>query len=60
MPITIIQPIVAFVALILHIFFGINLDESQMEIITNGIVAITLAVVTVVTSIKALKDKKGK
>lgn len=56
----IITPIVAFVALILQLFFGIDLSDEQINILVDGFVAITLAVGTVLASIKAFKEKSSK
>ena len=41
---TMIQPIVLLVGLLLQLAFGVRLAEDQLEIITNGIIAIILAV----------------
>ena len=58
---SLIQPIVAFVALILQLVFCVRLAEEQLEIITNGVVATSLMVITLISAHKVYKEKqKGK
>lgn len=57
---SLVTPIVAFIALVLQLFFGIDLTDEQINIAVDGFVAITLAVATVYTGIKAFKAKASK
>lgn len=56
---SLITPVVAFLGLIIHLLFGVQLSEGQLNTITDGLVAISLLIVAVVTFLKA-KPKKDK
>lgn len=56
---SIIAPIIGFIALILQLFFGINLSDEQINVVTDGFVAITLAGVTLYGSYKAYRGRKS-
>lgn len=56
---SIIAPVVAFIGLIVHLIFGIQLSEGELNILTDGIVGISLLVVTIITLYKS-KLKKDK
>ena len=55
---SVIAPVVALIGLVVQLLFGVRLAEEQMEIITNGIVAITLLVSTAAGAYKIYKEKK--
>ena len=57
---SVIAPIVSFIALILQVFFGIDLTDEQINIIVDGFVAITLAGATAYGSYKAYQATKIK
>ena len=52
----VVAPIVALVGLVFQLVFGIDLSEDQLNIITDGIVALSLAVVAVITFFKFKKN----
>jgi len=54
----IITPIVSFIGLIIQLFFGIDLSDEQLTIISDGFVAFALALATIVGAFKAYKEKK--
>ena len=54
---TMIQPIVLLVGLLLQLAFGVRLAEDQLEIITNGIIAIILAVTATIAYFESKKKK---
>lgn len=53
----IIAPIVGFIALVLQLFFGIDLTADQINVVTDGFVAITLAGATIYGTFKAYQKK---
>lgn len=55
---SVIAPVVSFIALILQLFFGIDLTDEQINIIVDGFVAITLAGATIYGVFKAYQAKK--
>lgn len=57
---SIVAPIVGFIALILQLCFGIDLSDEQINIITDGFVAVTLAVATIYGAFKAYQGRKTK
>ena len=52
----VVAPIVALIGLVFQLVFGIDLSEDQLNIITDGIVALSLAVVAVITFFKFKKN----
>lgn len=57
---SIVAPIVAILALFLKEVFGINLGESEIQIIVDGIVALGLAVIAIVGVFKSYKKQDEK
>lgn len=57
MQVSIITPLVAFIALVVHLIFGVELSDGQLTIITDGFVAVSLLVVTIVTLFKSKNNK---
>lgn len=55
---SIIAPIVGFIALVLQLCFGINLSDAQINVITDGFVAVTLAGATIYGAYKTYQGKK--
>ena len=56
----IITPIVAFIGLIIQLFFGIDLSDEQLTIISDGFIAFALALTTIAGVFRAYKEKKDK
>lgn len=56
----IVTPIVTLIGLILQLVFGINLDEGAKQIITDGLIAISLLVVFAISGYKAYEKAKEK
>lgn len=55
---TIIIPIVALIGLLLKELFGIELGQDEQQILIDGLIAVSLAVVAGVGIIKSHKEKK--
>jgi uncharacterized membrane protein len=55
---SILIPIISFIALVVKEVFHIEIDANQQTVIVNGIVAVGLAVVTVLGIIKKHQSKK--
>lgn len=55
---SVIAPIVALIGLIIQLVFGVRLAEEQLEIITNGIVAIALLIGTALGAYKVYQENK--
>lgn len=55
---SLVAPIVAILGLFLKEFFGITLGETELQIVTDGIIAISLALIGLYGVYKAYKEKK--
>lgn len=55
---SILIPLVAFIALLVKELFHIEIDANQQTVIVNGLVAIGLAVITVLGIVKKHNSKK--
>jgi heme/copper-type cytochrome/quinol oxidase subunit 4 len=53
----IVAPVIAFIALIIQLVFGIDLDESQKQVITDGFVAFALALTAIIGVVKGIMKK---
>ena len=54
---SLIAPIVAIIGLFLKEFFGITLGEDDMKVITDGIIAVGLALLGLYGVYKGYKEK---